>query len=77
MAAQRSAHRKEVAPTVAGDDAVLEPALRRQGQARSTIGWRGKPELDLIVTLDDRHQRDLLGLSGRGGRDSFELQGIE
>jgi len=53
VAAQRSAHRKEVAPTVAGDDAVLEPALRRQGQARSTIGWRGGRHSIQSSHLDD------------------------
>ena len=33
----------------------------------------GRPPLDLIVTLDDGDQRDLLGLPGRGGRHLLEL----
>src|SRR6516162_11795854 len=62
------ASQEETAAATAGDDAVSGRFAARV--AGGSAGAR------LDCHLGRRHQRDLLGVSGRGGRDGFELHGI-
>jgi hypothetical protein len=48
--------------------------LLQDGSCRRWLA--GQPELDLVVTPGLRHQGDLLGVSGGGGRDGFKLYGV-